>query len=262
MTSQTDIYFDDVVKVEESQIEHFEIDVSKSLTSQIASFEAKVKSMPVTEQTAMASKYYTATITFARKAASYGVYFGIILRHLFEGKNQKEQEAICKTITGRSLSSGRRYIRLVENISLVEQEVQENGLEFEEVALTKLLTYVPKQEGKGGRPKKADKPPQRVTAAVPRKSTTALTVFAPTEEAPTEEAPTEEAPTVSRTDDVGEVEITLSITGKVTAAKLTISDVVASLENGDAELVAEPFKIMRGNKEIGRFQIAETLQKN
>ena len=129
--------------------------MSTSLSAYVKLLEVKLDTMPTTKLMELARHNFDEMATHARKTVYYAVHFGTILRRLFKEKNQQEQESICQEITGRSLESGRRYVKLVDNLPLIEQRLNEDDLMLEETSVTKLLGYIPKQEGKGGRPKKA-----------------------------------------------------------------------------------------------------------
>lgn len=238
--------------------------LSERLLRHVKVVECRASSQSADERQQLGGKFYSNMMQHARKAVFYGTYFGVVLKVQFEGTTDREKEGICKQY-GCSLSSARRYIRLVENLEWILAELQKQKLVVEEMSLTQLLELLPKQEGKGGRPKKApvktgtggDSDGAEKVASEQGEDDADEGDAEPDEGANNDEADNDEGG--SEPDawvDDAEIEYTIVVTGKVAASPYEIHAVVASLESGEAAIVVpKPLNIVRAKETIGTFTI-------
>lgn len=218
------------------------------------------------ERMKLGRRMYANLIAAARKAFYTAAYFGALLRLQFDSKTEEEKEAISQAIMGRGLSTARRYLKLIDHLDTVVARAEGDGLDAEELGLTKLLEYVPKQEGKGGRPKKKEKPDAATDPVViklnpnPNGGAKKGVADEPHGEAGGDrdadgDADERVASGSPANEEEVEYEVTLTIVGKLIATASTINQVVADLDNGDAVLFKQSMPVVKNKKTIAMFKI-------
>lgn len=140
--------------------------------------EGALKNQPFERQLDVARGFHSRFVAYGKRTFFQAVYLGMTFKLLLAGRSERDQERICEQVGHYSLSSARRFVRLVDNLPLIVTQVQEQGLVLEELSPSRLLEFVPKQEGKGGRPrgikkgasksKKSPPDPNAVEQATPR----------------------------------------------------------------------------------------------
>jgi hypothetical protein len=139
-------------------------ELGASLLNHIRLAEARMKGITEEEQIELGCRYHSDMLRHAEWTLCYAAYLGVTLKSLFQGKKDQAKERICKQVTGYSLSQGRRFVKFVDNLPLIEQEAERKGLVMKEIGVSGCLDLVPKKKGCGGRPPKGKRQQVAVSA--------------------------------------------------------------------------------------------------